>query len=59
MDSSLRRWLQISFLNLLIVSLLGVTLRYKIAFSFPYLDQKHLLHGHSHFAFAGWVTQIK
>ena len=57
MDSSLRRWLQISFLNLLIVSLLGVTLRYKIAFSFPYLDQKHLLHGHSHFAFAGWITQ--
>jgi hypothetical protein len=57
MGSPLRRWLQISFLNLLIVSLLGVTLRYKIAFSFPYLDQKHLLHGHSHFAFAGWITQ--
>lgn len=58
MGFPLRRWLQISFLNLLIVSLLGVTLRYKIAFSFPYLDQKYLLHGHSHFAFAGWITQV-
>lgn len=58
MESSLRRWLQVSFLNLLIVSLLGVTLRYKIAFSLPFLDQKYLLHGHSHFAFAGWITQV-
>jgi hypothetical protein len=24
----------------------------------PFVDQKHLLHGHSHFAFAGWITQI-
>jgi hypothetical protein len=22
-----------------------------------FVDQKHLLHGHSHFAFAGWITQ--
>lgn len=58
MGSPLRRWLQISFLNLLIVSLLGVVLRYKIAFSLPFIDQKYLLHGHSHFAFAGWITQV-
>ncbi len=50
-------WLRISIINLLIVSLLGVTLRYKIAFSLKFVDQKYLLHGHSHFAFAGWVTQ--
>lgn len=55
---SLRRWLQISFLNLLLVSVLGVTLRYKIAFAFPFFDQKFLQHGHSHFAFAGWLTQV-
>ncbi len=36
---------------------MGVTLRYKIAFSLPFIDQQNLLHGHSHFAFAGWVTQ--
>ncbi|MFN8244465.1 MAG: hypothetical protein U0X40_10470 [Ferruginibacter sp.] len=58
MDFSLRRWLRICFLNLLIVALIGVTLRYKIAFSLPFVDQKHLLHGHSHFAFGGWITQV-
>jgi hypothetical protein len=32
-------------------------MRYKIAFSFPYLEQKHLQHAHSHFAFAAWISQ--
>jgi hypothetical protein len=54
---TLRKWLQISFLNLLIVAAIGVVLRYKIAYSLSFIDQKHLLHGHSHFAFSGWVTQ--
>ncbi len=58
MGCSLRRWLRISFLNLLIVGFIGVVLRYKIAFYLPFIDQKHLLHGHSHFAFAGWITQV-
>ncbi|MEK7198301.1 MAG: hypothetical protein AAB212_00045 [Bacteroidota bacterium] len=40
----------------MLVSLIGVILRYKIAFSLPFIDQKHLLHSHSHFAFAGWIT---
>ena len=53
----LLRWLKISLINLLIVATLGVTLRYKILYSLPFIDQKHLLHGHSHFAFAGWITQ--
>ena len=56
MHSSLYRWLRLSFFNLLLVSLIGVILRYKIAFSLPFIDQKHLLHGHSHFAFSGWIT---
>jgi hypothetical protein len=58
MGLSLRRWLRISFLNLLIVALIGILLRYKIAFSFPFFEQKYLLNGHSHFAFSGWVTQV-
>ncbi len=53
----LHRWLKISFVNLFIVAILGVTLRYKIAFYFPFLQQKFVLHSHSHFAFAGWITQ--
>lgn len=45
-----------ALLNLLIVAVIGVILRYKIAFSLPFIDQRNLLHGHSHFAFAGWIT---
>ncbi len=52
-----KKWLLFSFFNLMLVALLGVTLRYKIAFSLPFIDQQKLLHGHSHFAFTGWVTQ--
>ncbi len=43
-------------LNLCIVAFLGCILRYKIVFSLPFLDQKHILHAHSHFAFSGWIT---
>ena len=49
-------WLKISLLNLCIVAVIGVLMRYKIGFEFPYLDQKHLQHSHSHFAFAGWLS---
>ena len=51
------RWLIISFFSFLIVAVLGVIMRYKIAFSFPFLDQKNIQHAHSHFAFAGWISQ--
>lgn len=49
-------WLQFSLVNLLIVALLGLLMRYKIGFEFPFLDQKHLQHSHSHFAFTGWIS---
>jgi hypothetical protein len=57
MNPTLQRYTKFALLNLLIVAFIGVILRYKIAYSLPFIDQKHLLHGHSHFAFAGWVTQ--
>ena len=57
MHTFTHKWIKIAFLNLLIVSVLGVILRYKIAFSLPFINQKNLLHGHSHFAFSGWITQ--
>jgi len=49
-------WLKFSLINLLIVALIGLLMRYKIGFEFPFLDQKHLQHSHSHFAFAGWIS---
>ncbi len=51
-------WIRLALFNLVIVALLGVLLRYKIAFSFPFLQQKHVLHGHSHFAFSAWISQM-
>ena len=49
-------WLRFSVFNLFIVALLGVMMRYKIAFSLPWVDQKHVQESHSHFAFYGWLT---
>ena len=49
-------WIRFSILNLMLVALLGLLMRYKILFEFPLLDQKSLQHSHSHFAFAGWVS---
>jgi len=57
MNHCLRRWLRISIFNLLLVALAGVLMRYKIAYSLPFINQQYFLHAHSHFAFAGWVTQ--
>lgn len=53
-----KKWFFIGLVNLAIVALYGSTMRYKIAFDFPYLHQKFLLHAHSHFAFSGWVSHI-
>lgn len=50
------RWLRYAFINLFILAGVGLLLRAKIVFPMPWVDHKHLLHAHSHFAFAGWVT---
>ena len=57
MDRSLHKWLSVAFFNLMLVAFLGCLLRYKIAYSLPFLNQKFVLNAHSHFAFSGWVTQ--
>ncbi len=51
-----RFWLKFSLFNLFLVSILGLLMRYKIGFEFPYLQQKHLQESHSHFAFVGWIS---
>lgn len=56
MKLNVKLWLKFSLLNLCIVALLGVLMRYKIGFEFPYFNQKNLQHSHSHFAFSGWVS---
>lgn len=53
-----KKWVHLALINFCLVALAGVTLRYKINFRLSAVDQKNLLHGHSHFAFVGWVTLV-
>lgn len=53
-----KKWIRITLYGLLLVACLGALMRYKISFSFPFFDQKHVQHAHSHFAFSGWVSQM-
>src|ERR1700730_9130741 len=55
---TIQKWISIAFINLLIVALLGVIMRYKIAYYLPFIEQSNFLQAHSHFAFSGWATQI-
>lgn len=55
---SYRKWFLTALFNLIFVAIYGSLMRYKIAFDFPYLEQKNLLHAHSHFAFSGWISQF-
>ena len=54
----IQNWFKVGIINLAIVALYGTLMRYKIAFNFPYLEQKSLLHAHEHFAFNGWISHI-
>jgi hypothetical protein len=56
-EFSISKWFEITLVNFVIVAAIGVLMRYKIGFEFPYFDQKNLQHAHSHFAFAAWVSQ--
>jgi len=51
------KFCRLALFNLMIIALLGIILRYKIAWSLPFVEQKYFLHAHSHFAFAGWMSQ--
>ncbi|HRF75536.1 MAG TPA: hypothetical protein PLJ00_08255 [Chitinophagales bacterium] len=51
-------WVKLGLFNFSIVAFVGFIMRYKIGYSFPFFDQKNLLHAHSHFAFSGWVSHI-
>ena len=49
--------LSFGFSNLLIVALIGLILRGSAVSSLP-LNYGYLLHGHSHFAFGGWLMPM-
>ncbi|AQY22529.1 hypothetical protein [Riemerella anatipestifer] len=53
-----RLLIKFGLFNFLLVAILGAIMRYKIVWSLPFLNQKHLQEAHSHFAFYGWVSSI-
>ncbi|MCD2424360.1 hypothetical protein LQ567_16390 [Niabella pedocola] len=53
---TLKSWFRTGLVSLSLVVLYGALMRYKIAFALPLLQQKNLLHAHSHFAFTGWIS---
>jgi thiamine transporter ThiT len=49
-------WLKLCVFNFFVVSVVGVMMRYNMAFSFLGLTHKFTQEAHSHFAFYGWVS---
>lgn len=58
MKITVRRWLILGIFNLLLVAVLGLLMRLKFIIPLPAINQKYVLHAHSHFAFSGWVSHI-
>ncbi|WP_290791307.1 hypothetical protein [Flavihumibacter sp. UBA7668] len=56
MNATASKWIRLALFNLLLVALAGLILRLKILFPLPWIHHKNLLHAHSHFAFAGWIS---
>ncbi|WP_346083758.1 hypothetical protein [Sphingobacterium ginsenosidimutans] len=54
---NITNWIVITLFNLLIVSIFGLIMRLKFLFPIPWLEQRNLMHAHSHFAFSAWVSQ--
>lgn len=53
---TIRRWIFVAVLNLLMVAGAGLLMRLKVIFPLAWANQKYIMHAHSHFAFAGWVS---
>jgi hypothetical protein len=54
----MKKWYHVALFNLVVLAFLGLLLRYKINFPLEVLEQKNLLHAHSHFAFNGWISFV-
>lgn len=53
---TVRYWIVLGIANLLLVAASGLLMRLKFLVPLPAVNQKYLLHAHSHFAFSGWVS---
>ncbi len=55
---TVRRWTIIGIFNLLLVASFGLLMRLKVLLPLSFVDQKHIMHAHSHFAFSGWISHV-
>lgn len=53
---TIRQWVVLAVFNLLLTAALGGLMRLNVLLPIPAINQKFLLHAHSHFAFSGWVS---
>src|SRR5690606_10690149 len=53
---TVKRWMVLGVVNLLVVASFGVLMRLKVLLPLAFVDQKHIMHAHSHFAFSGWIS---
>lgn len=49
-------WITASLFNLALTAFLGLCLRSKFLFPIPFINYRHFISAHSHFAFGGWIT---
>lgn len=57
-EDFLTYWLRWTYLNLVIVAVIGLLMRLKVVFELPWINQKNLQLAHAQFAFQGWISQL-
>jgi hypothetical protein len=57
-ERSVQKLFRIPFIFLFIASLMGLLLRYTMIAPVRGINFSHLLHGHSHVMFLGWITNL-
>ncbi|WP_164126163.1 hypothetical protein [Sphingobacterium luzhongxinii] len=55
--TTVKQWAGIGLFNLGLVASMGILMRLKFIIPMSFINLKYMQHAHSHFAFAGWVTQ--
>ena len=52
----IKNWFNLSLFGFFLAASLGLIMRYKIAYSLPWINQKNLQMAHSNLAFSGWIS---
>lgn len=51
----MKNWLLIALLNFFVAAIFGALMRFAFVEEIPWMDYRHILHGHSHGAMLGWI----